>query len=67
MYLHVPVLDRTGIQGSFDLHANPFDTENSDLLVAASGGLHHIGLELKRGVGPVRTILIDSISRPTPD
>lgn len=67
MYLRVPVLDRSGIEGSFDLHCDPFDAENTDLLVAAAGGLHRIGLELKRSVGPVRTILVDSISRPTPN
>jgi uncharacterized protein (TIGR03435 family) len=65
--LNAPVLDQTDLKGRFDLHVERFDPENRDVQVAISGAMDRLGLRLKRGPGPVETIIINRLSRPTPN
>ena len=65
--LGAPVVDQTGLTGQFDLHVLPFDAENRDVSAAISGAMDRLGLKLRRGTGPIETIVIDSVARPTPN
>jgi uncharacterized protein (TIGR03435 family) len=60
-----PVLDQTGLKGSYDLHAEPFDAENRDIETAISGAMDRLGLKLKRATGQVQTLVIDQIELPS--
>jgi uncharacterized protein (TIGR03435 family) len=60
-----PVLDRTGLAGSYDFHVDPFDPGNQDVIAAAIGAMQHLGLKLTAGRGPIETIVIDSVMPPT--
>jgi uncharacterized protein (TIGR03435 family) len=64
-YLGMPVLDQTGITGRYDFHLDPVDPENHDYAAAIFDAMHRLGLELKKGKGPVDTLVIDHIERPT--
>jgi uncharacterized protein (TIGR03435 family) len=69
--MHRPVIDQTGIKGTFDVHLqwsddltlqdNPPDAPPS-IYVALRESL---GLELKLGRGPAEVFVIDHIERPT--
>jgi uncharacterized protein (TIGR03435 family) len=63
--LHLPVLDQTGITGRYDFHLDPTDPENHDYAAAVFDAMHRLGLELKKGKGPVDTLVIDHIEKPT--
>lgn len=64
-YLHRPVLDQTGLKGTYDFHVDPYDSANTDFISSVIESLKRIGLKLKAGKGPVETIVIDSVTRPT--
>jgi uncharacterized protein (TIGR03435 family) len=64
-YLERPVVDETGLTGSYDFWVKPFDPENRDVSVAVFGALQRLGLKLKAGRGPVETVVIDKATRPT--
>jgi len=65
--LNTPVIDNTGLSGSYDFSVEPFTSENDSPDVAAAGAMHRLGLKLKRVRGPVRVIVIDDIREPTPN
>jgi uncharacterized protein (TIGR03435 family) len=67
VFLKRPVLDRTGLQGSYDFYVEAYDPTNTDYTSAAIESLKRIGLRLKGGKGPIETIVIDSVTRPTQD
>jgi uncharacterized protein (TIGR03435 family) len=72
-----PVLDRTGLIGNYDfmLHFTPFPMDGSPDDVAAPSGSPYpyifaalqeqLGLKLEPAKGPVETIVIDHIERPS--
>jgi uncharacterized protein (TIGR03435 family) len=60
-----PVLDQTGITGSYDFHLNPDDPTNTDLQTAVFDTVKRLGLNLKAGKGPIETIIIDDATKPT--
>jgi uncharacterized protein (TIGR03435 family) len=60
-----PVLDQTGLKGSYDFDVAPYDPTNTDFTSAAIESLKRIGLKLKADKGPVETIVIDTVMRPT--
>jgi len=60
-----PVLDRTGLSGGYDFHLPPDDPENHDMPVAVFDVVRRLGLKLRAGKGPVDTIVIDSVTKPT--
>jgi uncharacterized protein (TIGR03435 family) len=62
-----PVLDRTGLTAAYDFHVEPFDQPNEDITLMAIGAMQRLGLKLTAGKGPVETIVIDSVSMPTPN
>jgi uncharacterized protein (TIGR03435 family) len=67
-YLHRPILDQTGVQGSFDLEAPRVALSNdpeSDSMSSIFDSLQRIGLKLTSGKGPVETIVIDSVQKPS--
>jgi uncharacterized protein (TIGR03435 family) len=64
-YLQRPVVDKTGLTGSYDFWVKPFDPENKDVSVAVFGALQRLGLKLKAGRGPVETVVIDKVAKPT--
>jgi uncharacterized protein (TIGR03435 family) len=63
--LGLPVIDQTGITGSWDFHLSPDDPTNTDREAATFDAMHRLGLNLKRSKGPVETLVIDHIERPT--
>ncbi|HWG16776.1 MAG TPA: TIGR03435 family protein [Acidobacteriaceae bacterium] len=64
-YLRLPVLNQTGITGSWDFHLDPVDRENKDVLGAVYSVVDRLGLKIKRGRGPIQTLVIDHIDHPT--
>ena len=61
------VIDCTGLTGAYDFHVNAPDEANSDIRDATFQGFKSLGLELKPGKAPVDTIVIESVSKPTPN
>jgi uncharacterized protein (TIGR03435 family) len=67
--LHAPVLDKTGLSGSFDykqptrLPDSQVDYGNPPFLQL----LPELGLKLETTTGPVETFVIDHAERPTPN
>ncbi len=65
-FLNRPVLDETGIAGSFDFKYESGDEDpNSDVASGIAMSLREIGLKLAPGKGPVESIVIDHIERPS--
>ncbi len=64
-YLQFPVLNETGITGSYDFSLPPDDPENRDLAAAVFDVVDRLGLKLKRERGPVQTLVIDQIEQPS--
>jgi len=65
--LAVPVSDKTGLTGSYDFRVEPFAPENEDAIYAAKGAMHRLGLELTKTSGPISTIAVDDVQRPSPN
>jgi uncharacterized protein (TIGR03435 family) len=63
--LHLPVLDQTGITGTYDFHLEPDDPENHDYTAAIFDAMHRLGLNLKKGKAPVETLVIDHVEKPS--
>lgn len=63
-----PVLDKTGLKGSYDFHYR-YSSNLSDFDVDSCifTSISEIGLKLKSAKGPVRTIVIDHVEPPTPN
>ena len=61
-----PVIDGTGIEGSYDFD---FELErnwdNWDVVSAVIAAVQGIGLKLESGKGPIEVLVIDSIAKPT--
>jgi uncharacterized protein (TIGR03435 family) len=64
--LQKPVLDRTGLEGAFDfkfvLDKGDTDTDQISAIITSVQGL---GLKLEPGRGPVETLVIDSVEKPS--
>ena len=65
--LNRPVLDRTGLEGAFDFQYvldknGDTDTDRISALMASVAGL---GLKLEAGRGPVETLVIDAVEKPS--
>ncbi|GGH07363.1 TIGR03435 family protein [Silvibacterium dinghuense] len=65
--LQRPVIDQTGITGSYDFHVDAPDEANADQTNAVLEGLPQLGLRLRAGKAPVDTIVIDAVTQPTPN
>jgi uncharacterized protein (TIGR03435 family) len=66
-YLHMPVINQTGITGSWDFHLNSVDPDNHDVATAVYSAIDRLGLKIKRSRGPIQTLVIDHIDHPTLD
>ena len=64
-YLRVPVLNETGITGSYDFDLPTDDPGNSDVVSAVHGVVDRLGLKIARGRGPVKTFVIDHVQPPS--
>lgn len=64
-YLQLPVLNETGVTGSYDYHLPPNDPENHDQTAAVLGVVARLGLKIKRGRGPIQTLVIDHVEQPS--
>jgi uncharacterized protein (TIGR03435 family) len=65
-FLKRPVLDRTGVMGSFDFeYPVGGDDNDADIQTFLLTSMKGIGLALKRGEGPVETIVIDHAEKPS--
>ena len=64
-WLKLPILDQTGIAGSYDFHLEPNDPENHDVVAAALSVVDRLGLKIKRGRGPIQTLVIDHVEQPS--
>ena len=76
-YFERPVIDRTGIEGSFDFkfqtpwNGPPITSSrlirSPEVLTNIVSAIHGIGLKLENGKAPIETIAIDDAARPTPN
>jgi len=68
-YLHRPVLDQTGLAGSFDFKFNyesrPADDSHLDIISSIFASIEGIGLKLQSAKGPVEIIVIDYVEKPS--
>jgi uncharacterized protein (TIGR03435 family) len=65
-YFKRPVLDQSGIQGSFDFeYETGNDDPEADIQSSIIASLNGIGLKLKSAEGTVETIVIDYVERPS--
>ena len=64
-YLQLPVLNQTGVTGSYDYQLPPDDPDNHDLVAAVLNMVDRLGLKLKRGRGPIQTLVIDHVEQPS--
>jgi uncharacterized protein (TIGR03435 family) len=64
-YLKLPVINQTGITGSYDFFLPPDDAENTDPVVAVLGVVDRLGLKIKRTRGPIQSLVIDHIDMPS--
>jgi uncharacterized protein (TIGR03435 family) len=64
-YLRLPILNQTGITGSYDYYQPPVDPENHDPVAAVLGVVDRLGLKIKRGRGPIQTLVIDHVEQPS--
>jgi uncharacterized protein (TIGR03435 family) len=63
-----PVMDQTGLQGSFDFEYRNNDEQNdADITGFLITAMKAIGLELKSSKGPIETIIIDRAEKPSPN
>ncbi len=68
--LHVPVLDRTDLAGSFDYKQPQPDLEpnySGDQSASFRSYLSELGLKLERSQGPIESFVIDHAAKPTPN
>lgn len=63
--LERPVLDQTGLKGSYDFRLGPDDPTNQDLTAAIIDDMDRLGLKLSAGKGPIEMIAIDHVNKPT--
>jgi uncharacterized protein (TIGR03435 family) len=80
LYLDRPIVDKTGIQGTFDVHLDladelqlpgdrspdpPVPIEPGGPVGAIRAALQKLGLNLRSAKGPTKILVIDSVQRPT--
>ena len=65
-YLERPVLDGTGLTGAYDFNFE-YSTDNPDhdAISCIFASIKGVGLRLKPAKGPVETIVIDHVERPS--
>jgi uncharacterized protein (TIGR03435 family) len=72
-YLEHSVIDKTGISGSFDFkfQKEGYDSNanftHDDVISSIFISVREIGLKLTPAKGPIETIVIDHVEKPTPN
>jgi uncharacterized protein (TIGR03435 family) len=69
-WLGRPVVDRTGIEGSFDFEFQSGDDDpqsSIDIADSILTSIKGIGLSLKSARGPVETIVVDHVEQLSPN
>jgi uncharacterized protein (TIGR03435 family) len=67
-YFRRPVVDETGLKGVFDFQYDYYhgdEKSDEDLDASIITSLQEIGLKIKAAKGPVETIVIDHVERPS--
>ena len=67
-YLRRPVLDQTGLEGSFHFkfeYPLPSDDQRPDVITSIITSIQGIGLKLQTAKGPVDAIVIDYAEKPS--
>jgi len=65
-YLGRPVLDRTGLMGSFDFRTEYHSDElRPDVVTMILASVQDLGLKLESSKGPIETIVIEHAEKPT--
>jgi uncharacterized protein (TIGR03435 family) len=67
-WLERPVYDLTKLQGSFDFECQVSDSDNNsnvDILSSVITSLKCVGLNLRKAEGPVESIVVDHIEKPS--
>jgi len=64
-YLGRPVIDHTGLAGTFDFKFEYTPDEHPDVVSSILFSVQQLGLKLEAGKGPVETIVIDSAEKPS--
>ena len=62
-----PVIDETGLLGSYDFNLAPDDPTNTDLDAGIFRAVKRLGLRLRASKRPVETFVIDEVMRPAPN
>lgn len=64
-YLQHPVLEQTGIEGSFDFKYEYHSADTQpDMVASILSSVQGLGLELKPGKGPVEALVVDQAQKP---
>lgn len=68
-YLHRPVLDKTGLSGSYDFRSEPesWESYSADTSGSFIDLIHEIGLRLEQAQGNVEVFVIDHAEQPSPN
>jgi Protein of unknown function (DUF3738) len=64
-YLGRPVLDQTEVSGSFDFRVEYSADRPADVISTIMTCIKELGLNLSRSKGPVATIVIERIEKPS--
>jgi len=64
-YMERPVIDHTGLKGSFDFSFRYEGEPDRDVASSILRSVESLGLKLKSGKGPVETIVIDRVEKLT--
>lgn len=65
-YMGRPVIDRTGLAAAYDFKFEYHgDDRTNDLISTILTSVQALGLKLETGKGPVKTLVIQSVEKPT--
>jgi uncharacterized protein (TIGR03435 family) len=65
-YMERPVLDRSGLVGTFDFEFKiPLDEARPDVVSSTLFSIQQLGLKLESAKGPVETVVIDHVEKPS--
>jgi uncharacterized protein (TIGR03435 family) len=65
MHLQRPVFDRTGISGEYDLKLNYAIADDPEAPSIFTAIQEQLGLKLETAKGPIETLIIDRVEKPT--
>jgi uncharacterized protein (TIGR03435 family) len=66
-YTDRPVIDRTGLQGSYGIKLDFSLRDGDDRPIVYTAVQEQLGLKLETGRAPIEMLIIDHIEKPTPN